>query len=425
MFCSECGFKIEDSSIRFCPMCGTRISSPEFACSGIVFTNVNLLSESLRTDHSRVLNAISYFIDRKRDSGVEYKLVDVGNYTYQKKAFLGLNKTARLKKDSPISEYMDILRDVRNATEKEDSEEIQYMFIIGGCDVIPMFKVKHFVPDGTDKDIDTDILWSYPYGTEVLEELQNQNLFKYKPLYLAGRLPMAEEGTIEDLCNYLERDIESSSGILMTAAYGQCDPNWMLVSDAVASTLGDKDYLQDLSHRLPPDLCYRGMLLSPNITTQNVNSVLNKNASFYYFNLHGSDGYESKGYFGYATDGTWGGSVIEPEQMMACEVPSIVFSEACYGARFIGMDKKHSMMLASLFTKALVFVGSSRIAWGALDAKQDVSSDTINIDYADILANQFIDHVLQGATVAEAFFMARSVLLCHPSPAIRMPPPVP
>ena len=50
---------------------------------------------------------------------------------------------------------------------------------------------------------------------------------------------------------------------------------------------------------------------------------------------------------------------IEPEHMMTCEEPNIVISEACYGGRFIGLDKRHSMMLASLFTNTLAFVGSS------------------------------------------------------------------
>ena len=96
--------------------------------------------------------------------------------------------------------------------------------------------------------------------------------------------------------------------------------------------------------------------------------------------------------------------------MMTCEEPNIVISEACYGGRFIGLDKRHSMMLASLFTNTLAFVGSSRVAWGAVD---DLSSSQsrVSVSYADIIAGYFINAILQGYTVAEALFIARGAVL--------------
>ncbi len=407
MFCSECGLEINDPSIRFCPECGTRVDFGESETSGVIFTHIGLLSERLHTDKSEVLRILSSFVERKRSTGVDYRLVDVGNYTFQKKEFLGFAKTARLKKDSPLKDYMDVLMDSHRAKE-EGATEVQYLFIIGSSDIIPMPKVKHFVPNGIDNDIETDILWAYPYGAKMLEELENQNLFKYKPLYHVGRLPFAVDGTLRDLCDYLERDLNGSFGIPLYAAYGQCDPNWMRVSGAVSSILADECLLPDLSYRLSSDCCYEGLILSPKITSQTVGEVLDRNASIYYFNLHGGSGYESRGYFGNAVDGSWNGEVIVPEHMSACRMPNVVFSEACYGARFIGLDKNHSMMLSSLSAGTLVFVGSSRVAWGTTDTMQ---GDVMDMSHADVLAHQFLENVVKGATVAEAFFVARSVLL--------------
>ena len=67
-------------------------------------------------------------------------------------------------------------------------------------------------------------------------------------------------------------------------------------------------------------------------------------------------------------------------------------------------------MLASLFTNTLAFVGSSRVAWGAVD---DLSSSQsrVLVSYADIIAGYFINAILQGYTVAEALFIARGAVL--------------
>lgn len=68
------------------------------------------------------------------------------------------------------------------------------------------------------------------------------------------------------------------------------------------------------------------------------------------------------------------------------------------------------MMLASLFTNTLAFVGSSRVAWGAVDDASSPQSG-VSVSYADIIAGYFISAILQGYTVAEALFIARSAVL--------------
>ena len=426
MFCPECGNHIEDQNIHFCPECGAKIKqdshvekntpdsqSQGTGIHGLIFTNVGLLAEKMEIDEQDLLSILDEFIRQKREYGISYKLVDAGNYSYQKSGFWGNNRTVCLTLNSPLWDYMDILMDVHNGEKKTGSEMSQYLFIIGGNDIIPMPCIHHYIPDDSNDDsIDTDMLYAYPYGKEMLALLESQEAFKYDQLFFVGRLPFGNDASLEDLCGYLERDINYSNGIPMNEAYGQCDPHWKKVSSRVANDLLQGNYLRNLDHYLSADHYYNRLILSPMVVEENVSQVFHTNASLYYFNLHGGEGREARGYFGVMLhqekDGCW--PVIEPEHMMTCEAPNIIISEACYGGRFIGLDKHHSMMLASLFTNTLTFVGSSRVAWGAVDSSSSSASD-IPVSYADIVANNFIDAILKGYSAAEALFIARSVLL--------------
>ena len=427
MFCPECGNRIEDQNIHFCPECGARIEQESntekkapvkphpqgMSMHGLIFTNLNLLAEKTGTDEQSLMAIFDAFIRQKREYGISYKLVDAGNYTYRKSGFWGNSKKVHLKITSPLWDYMDILMDVHNGEQAAGDEISQYLFIIGGSDIIPMPCIHHYIPnDSNDDSIDTDMLYAYPYGKEMITLLENQAAFTYDQLFFVGRLPFGEDASLEDLCGYLERDIDYSNGFPMNEAYGQCDPHWKKVSSYVANDLLNGNYFRDLSRYLSPDHYYNRLLLSPMVVEGNLQQVFHTNASLYYFNLHGGEGLESRGYAGVMLNKEEYGALpaIEPEHMMTCEEPNIVISEACYGGRFIGLDQHHSMMLASLFTNTLAFVGSSRVAWGAVDDASSPQSG-VSVSYADIIAGYFISAILQGYTVAEALFIARSAVL--------------
>ena len=427
MFCPECGNRIEDQNIHFCPECGARIEQESntekkapvkphpqgMSMHGLIFTNLGLLAEKTGTDEQSLMAIFDAFIRQKREYGISYKLVDAGNYTYLKSGFWGNSKKVHLKITSPLWDYMDILMDVHNGEQAAGDEISQYLFIIGGSDIIPMPCIHHYIPnDSNDDSIDTDMLYAYPYGKEMITLLENQAAFTYDQLFFVGRLPLGEDASLEDLCGYLERNIDYSNGFPMNEAYGQCDPHWKKVSSYVANDLLNGNYFRDLSRYLSPDHYYNRLLLSPMVVEGNLQQVFHTNASLYYFNLHGGEGLESRGYAGVMLNKEEYGALpaIEPEHMMTCEEPNIVISEACYGGRFIGLDQHHSMMLASLFTNTLAFVGSSRVAWGAVDDASSPQSG-VSVSYADIIAGYFISAILQGYTVAEALFIARSAVL--------------
>ena len=427
MFCPECGYKIEEVGARFCPECGTKIEELEqqqteevwaveskegMYAYGIIFTNVSLLASKLNTEENVVRNLLENFICAKKSFGVSYQLVDVGNYTYRKRNMLGISRTVHLSANSELWDYMDILMDIHNYEKSKTLPESQYLFIVGGDDIIPMPCVRHYTTEVRDKSIDTDILYAYPYGSDMLSLLENWQIFKYDQLFFVGRLPIGEDTTLDEFHSHLERNLQNSWGIPVTEAYAQCDPNWKNVSATVITDLIDNGLLRNFDGRLPDDFYFRRLILSPMVTDQDVHQIFHKDASLFYFNLHGGDAMEARGYFGAPLHAEGMYSTLLPEHMATCRIPNVVMCEACYGARFIGLDKYHSMLLTSLYTSSLLFVGSSRIAWGNVDPNHVTSGYTpVQPYFADVIAMGFIEGLFAGYSAGQALFLAKSMVL--------------
>lgn len=381
--------------------------------SCIIFTNIKSLAFSMDVDQKDLKSLLKRFIEEKCSIGLNYHLLDAGDYTYQKKGFWSSSKHVSLGPDNDVWDYMDVLGDFNGKITKESGQAPEYLFIIGGNDVIPMPCIRHYIKnDNHDDTIDTDLLYAYPYGEKVLALFENMEIFKYDQQFFIGRLPFGNDASIEDLYNYLYRDLEQTLGVELNEAYGQCDPNWKRTSTAVADEVIAGDYMRNYDGRLTDEHYFRRMILSPMVYNENVHQIFNTEAQLYYYNLHGGNAVRSKGYFGamYGTNQTV--PVIEPEHKRTCENPNFVISEACYGARFIGLDKEHSMMLSSIHNKTMAFVGSSRVAWGAVDGKDTAA---VGLSYADILAKYYIVALMQGATAGQALYLARRSVLqsCH------------
>ena len=381
--------------------------------SCIMFTNIKSLALSMNVDQKELKSLLKKFIEEKSSIGLNYYLLDAGDYTYQKKGFWNSGKHVSLGSDNNVWDYMDVLADFNEKITKETGHAPEYLFIVGGDDVIPVPCIKHYIQnDKHDDSIDTDLLYAYPYGEKVLPLFENMEIFKYDQQFYIGRLPFGNDASIEDLYNYLYRDLEQTLGVELVEAYGQCDPNWKRTSTAVADEVIGGNYMRNYDGKLTDEFYFRRMILSPMIYNENVHRVFNTEAQLYYYNLHGGNALHSKGYFGaiFGTNQTV--PVIEPEHKAMCKNPNFVISEACYGARFIGLDKGHSMMLSSIHNKTMAFVGSSRVAWGAVDRN---NSAEVGMSYADILTKYYMKALMQGATVGQALYLARYSVLqsCH------------
>lgn len=85
---------------------------PKHGHARLIFTNLHLLAGKLEVDEQILITIFDEFIQQKREYGISYKLIDAGNYSYQKSVFWGNTKKAHLKANSPLWDYMDILMDV-------------------------------------------------------------------------------------------------------------------------------------------------------------------------------------------------------------------------------------------------------------------------------------------------------------------------
>ena len=472
MYCPECGYKIEEDDARFCPNCGEKVSDetqqlvgesqavagrdkdlvdiivenvvkegtkfllregvkffaemsrkrqvfqhkenniPEGSLHGIILTNVKMLATKLSTTEEVICGILGEFIALKKQFGVCYRLADVSNYTYLKNKGWSGKTTVHLDYGSGLWEYMDILMDIHNDEVNRSLPESNYLFIIGGDDIIPTGRVRHYMASDAkfrDRDIETDILYEYPYGREMLEELENQRLFDYEQLFYVGRLPMGIDTSLDDLIGYLNRNLECSGGIPMREAYIQCDPNWKRMTATVASQLVEGRWLKNLQGTLIDGCYFNGIILSPLVVANNVHQVFSKTASVYFFNLHGSNAEGANGYYGdYCPKRpkTTCMPVIFPQHLRLSEKPNLVYSGACYGARYIGKDKDHSMLLSSIYGTGLTFVGSSRVAFGN-NEPQDASQHYVPIGFGDVLAKGFWDSLMEGNVVGKALFDGR------------------
>lgn len=435
MYCPECGTKIEEIGARFCPECGTRLDEPEesqqpaaasaapsaaplaageAACGkenpmewGLILTNCRLLSAKLGGSVEEANQLLASYIEARRASGVDYELIDVDDYTYRKRSFLSRTRHVSLQPDSPWGDYLDLLADAVEArTGKRAKGQPLYLFILGSNDIIPMPCVPHPVKEVSDNDIDTDLLWAYPYGHCMVDELQSLNIFHYDQQLMVGRLPVGEDTTWSQFADYLQRSVNSSLGIPGGVVYGQCDPHWKRVSSTVAGGLTPN--LRNLAAQ-PSSGYYRGLILSPSYTADNLSQVFTPEAYLYYFNLHGSNAPEASGYYGTTLEERPKCyTVMHPVFMQACRLPNVVTCEACYGARHRGMDSAHSTLLAALYAQTLLFVGSSRIAWGDVDAI-DGSAPTPML--ADTLAATFMNALQAGYPAGLALFLAKSAVM--------------
>jgi hypothetical protein len=194
----------------------------------------------------------------------------------------------------------------------------------------------------------------------------------------------------------------------MSHTYGQTDPNWKNVSAKTITTL--MPTLPNLDGQVHPECYYQRLMLSPFVTSDNVEQVFNPKASLYFFNLHGSNALNTAGYVGVERNGKRACMAILPKQWTTCEMPNIVMTEACYGARFIGYDKAHSMLLSAIHAETLAFVGSSRVAWGAIDGNA-TSPQQVRLGNADVLTTGFVQVLHEGYNVGQALHIGRMMCL--------------
>ncbi len=403
--------KVEEPKVEPQPSRGesqnTSVREPQpnvtIKAEGAILTNVEALTRKFGCDRNTIERLIEAYIFSSMSRGIRYRLVDASNYRMlNPKSASGM---VSLSPRDSWSEHTSLLADYYAFGRMTREECSCFLFIIGGEDIVPMPCVKHYMashPNFSDKDIDTDIPYAYMLGERTYPLLESGELFSYEQYFHVGRLPFATNASIEDFAGYLRRAAAAADGIAIENYYGQTNMPWGDESAVVCKPLRDagipttstefsNSYCESDNERFY--VSKSGLIYSLPINIDNLDQVFDNKASFYYFNLHGSD---SPAYCGYLADHV--GHAILPEHVASIAKPNIFISEACYGGRFQRYAKQESMLLSAMSGETLLFLGSSRIAF---------CNNRYSIDNSDRLANVFIVEMLNGESAGEALYAAR------------------
>ena len=421
-FCHDCGIRVSSEDV-FCSECGTALQS-QTSCAepmevthhtyqsniwGYIFTNIVALCSKLRTTSDCVRQIISRYIDA-RGKMCNYILIDASNYIY-----CGSGTRVSLSSHDSWLEYQRLITDRYNYDTHKLGRAVEYLFIIGGDDVIPMARVGAHMREECGvsyvEKVDSDLPYGALYGEKTDEMLVDMSLCQMPHMMFVGRLPMGNDATIASLSASLNRmAMVGSNGLHIKDFYAQCDPHW---SGASYCVVGD---LLSLSGRNDEVYHYKGLTLTPFVVSAREYEMSNdsrisplsdhfdEHANLCYFNLHGSNAPRSSGFYGEELVKGARGAMFEgisPNDVLQLKELNIIVTEACYGARFINKSSEQSMLLSAFENKTVVYVGSSRIAYGS----------STKMTSADIIAHHFIKSICSGYTVGEAMHLARTALV--------------
>ena len=391
LFCSTCGHDLSLPSSDKCeePVAGLDVA-PDLQ-RGIILTDTSLLANRLRVESSFVLRILRRYIQLVSDE-VAYELLDL---------------TATPSSDGRYGQ-----RDWRCCHEilfrhvaQSDCNGMQYLFIIGDDSIVPVPQCS--VPLEGGAFLATDALYAHSLQLDGQLQVPSMFLLSQPVHFLVGRLPMGVDTTFDQLQNYLERAASVvGKGIPVQMAYAHTLPQWELASAGVSRIF--REYLAPVGDI--PGYVSRQMVLSPNVTTDNISRVFNPYANLFYFNLHGSDVSSRPSFYGEQDEKINSGMVeaVRPNQLNDAVLPNILVTEACFGGKYSGLRNSQSMLLTAIYSSTLLYVGASTLAYGQSNMMQQRSGMLMG---ADKLAELFISSLIDGHSAGVAMHLTRKELL--------------
>jgi hypothetical protein len=389
-FCEECGNKLNHGDL-FCQECGTKVPAPATPVSadgkqkdnlffdffssknhnikpehsalkwGIAITNFNQLEKLIGTEGVQQLKAaLETYFDFWQKRGFGYLLLDVSN-----------NRIKNLKNDN-WKHHVNLLRKAVKQVKAKLKNEAIANYIIGGDNIIPMPVFTNPVPDNDDVDVDSDL----PYSSlSVKDPLVKEEA--RTPLLSVGRIPTGNNTSAIEIINVLNNTMLAAENFPTHSKFGMCALPWENVSSDINNRIG-----------------IGSISVSPEVTADNLHHHYHANYNIHYFNLHGSN--ESSAWFGQIKKEF--PPAFFPDAIAHNQQLNVIGVEACYGARFIELNREDSVLLSAMATKTISFVGSSRIAYGPPASPMDL---------ADIVIHDYLNYLQQGIPAGIAHAKAR------------------
>ena len=262
--------------------------------------------------------------------------------------------------DSPekIKELIDGLEEKLNP---------RHILILGGPSIIPFFSLTN--PAGFDGDriVHSDS----PYASRDSDYLI--------PERSLGRLPDAKESELPFFLSLLSA---TASRVRRAdkVSFGMTANVWTDASQAVYVPIKNAGEILELS----PPVRHGDLPVAK----------LNRKG-YYYFNLHGGE--DTANWYG--QEGSSYPVAFTPDNIQDAEVRNaVVCCEACYGANIVDKGVDEALSLKFLARDAACFVGSTKIAYGPIEAPSTE---------ADLLVLKFFERIKEGLTFGDAFMKAK------------------
>lgn len=287
-----------------------------------------------------------------------------------------------------------------------DEQEIGWLLIVGGADIIPFHRLPNPADDG-DPDVPSD----NPYGC------RDGNF--YVPERAVGRMPDGAGGTPRTLLNAISTALAAQNaqrrsnrrgllGWLMRLislfrlqrldselSYGYSASVWRKASLSVFSRIGTA----------------RRLRISPPLTASEFSGLSLGPTRYAYFNLHGvADG---PNWYG-QRDPTFPADypafpvALRPQDIEAIGcVPEVVVSEACYGGLADNKTPETALCLRFLSSGTQMFVGSTCVAYGGLNSTPEAADQLAAFFWQELLNGRAGGVALQQAKVAFAQYLQK------------------
>ena len=240
---------------------------------GDLFTNLRALSRKFGTDAGTVRKLLAAYAEASLAHGIRYHIIDAADYAFINPE-AGDDRRVSLSPSDSWGGHGYLLADYFRFGRSTSEDETNYLFIIGGSDVIPMPVVPQYIsdPDYSDTDIDTDIPYAYLLGEKTYPMLGSAEIFQYEQYFHVGRLPLAEDASLDDLAGYLRRAAKAPGTLGIGRVYGQTDLTWLSASASVSEPFRrHKLYRGD--ERLDERIYSRNLFISPCVERSIVDKV--------------------------------------------------------------------------------------------------------------------------------------------------------